>query len=138
MSVTVDPSSSVIRDHPPITILKRTRADLPLSQTKFLKKTARGKVLNCESNERYEVWCNRCHWWTLNITVLRERYVRDDIPCGYESCHLCASFPGFRPVLPKTGFKGHTKYITKEGHWLVVDTNIVLHQVGHISAVKLN
>ena len=33
--------------HPPITILKRQRQDLPISQNKFLKKTARGKVLQC-------------------------------------------------------------------------------------------
>jgi hypothetical protein len=39
------PINSASRPH--ITILKRTRADLPLSQTKFLKKTAKGKVLNC-------------------------------------------------------------------------------------------
>ena len=61
--------------------------------------------------------------------VLRERYVRDDIPCGYEKCHLCTTFPGFKPVLPTIGFQGHTKYAAKEGHWLVIDTNIVLHQV---------
>lgn len=34
--------------HPPITILKRQRADAPLAQNKFLKKTARGKVLQCK------------------------------------------------------------------------------------------
>lgn len=34
---------------PEITILKRHREDLPLAQNKFLKKTAKGKVLQCES-----------------------------------------------------------------------------------------
>lgn len=33
--------------HPSITILKRQRQDIPISQNKFLKKTARGKVLQC-------------------------------------------------------------------------------------------
>lgn len=32
---------------PKITILKRQREDAPVSKNKFLKKTARGKVLQC-------------------------------------------------------------------------------------------
>jgi len=62
--------------------------------------------------------------------VLRERYVRDDIPCGFESCHLCSSFPGFKPVLPEIGYTNHSKFNDKAGFYLVVDTNVVLHQVG--------
>jgi hypothetical protein len=31
--------------------------------------------------------------------------------------------------LPNKGFVKHTKLDTKQGHWLVVDTNVVLHQV---------
>ncbi|EKC97971.1 nucleolar exosome component, involved in rRNA processing and RNA degradation, Dis3p [Trichosporon asahii var. asahii CBS 8904] len=42
VSTTSDEGSS---SHPPITIIKRQRADAPLAQNKFLKKTARGKVL---------------------------------------------------------------------------------------------
>ena len=61
--------------------------------------------------------------------VLREKYVRDDIPCGFAECHLCADFPGFRPVLPEKGYTAHSKFTSKNGHWLVIDTNIVLHQV---------
>ncbi|KAI9635360.1 uncharacterized protein MKK02DRAFT_36673 [Dioszegia hungarica] len=106
-------SASSSRTHPPITILKRTREDLPLSQTKFLKKTARGKVL----------------------TFLRERYVRDDIPCGFESCRHCDAFPGHRPVLPDVGYRAHMKYTGKEGHYLVIDTNIVLHQMDLLAAL---
>ncbi|WVR04559.1 hypothetical protein IAU60_001566 [Kwoniella sp. DSM 27419] len=107
------PGSS--KPHPPITILKRARADVPLSQNKFLKKTARGKVMN----------------------ILRERYVRDDIPCGFESCILCQDFPGFRPVLPAKGYTQHQKY-GGAGHWLVVDTNIVLHQMDLLTALPIN
>ncbi|GFZ46672.1 Chromosome disjunction protein 3 [Saitozyma sp. JCM 24511] len=115
MTATAPPLAGSSKPHPPITILKRTRADLPLSQTKFLKKTARGKVLN----------------------FLRERYVRDDIACGFEECHLCADFPGFKPVLPKRGYTLHTKFAAKEGHWLVIDTNVVLHQMDLLSALPL-
>lgn len=48
MAATAGPVAGSSRPHPPITILKRSRADLPVSQTKFLKKTAKGKVLNCK------------------------------------------------------------------------------------------
>ncbi|WRT64860.1 uncharacterized protein IL334_001796 [Kwoniella shivajii] len=110
-AIAVQPSSS--KPHPQITILKRSRADIPLSQNKFLKKTARGKVQN----------------------ILRERYVRDDIPCGFEGCNLCHDFPGFRPVLPASGYRDHTKY--GNGHWLVIDTNIVLHQIDLLTALPI-
>jgi len=52
-------SASSSKPHPPITILKRARTELPLAQTKFLKKTAKGKVLNSEcsfySIEQYQL-----------------------------------------------------------------------------------
>ncbi|ORY27766.1 hypothetical protein BCR39DRAFT_589039 [Naematelia encephala] len=102
-TISVGPS----KPHPPITILKRSRADVPLAQTKFLKKTARGKVQ----------------------TILRERYVRNDISCGFEACLFCQEFPGYKPVLPTIGYRKHTKLTDHEGHWLVIDTNIVLHQM---------
>lgn len=119
-------SASSSRTHPPITILKRTREDLPLSQTKFLKKTARGKVLTCTLISLAEVSAG-CRI-LADVIVLRERYVRDDIPCGFESCRHCDAFPGHRPVLPDVGYRAHMKYTGKEGHYLVIDTNIVLHQ----------
>nr|KIR44756.1 exosome complex exonuclease DIS3/RRP44 [Cryptococcus bacillisporus CA1280] len=97
---------AAVKSHPPIIILKRTREDQHLSQNKFLKKTVRGKVIN----------------------IFRERYVRDDIPCGYQDCHQCAQFPGYKPVLPRAGFLQHTKF-AGNGHYLVIDTNIVLHQM---------
>lgn len=65
----------------------------------------------------------------MTLIVLRERYVRDDIPCGFEDCRQCRSFPGYKAVLPRIGFTKHSKYDLKQGHYLVVDTNIVLHQV---------
>lgn len=67
---------------------------------------------------------NRCR-----TSVLRERYLRDDIPCGYEGCKECADYPGYRAALPAVGFTKHRKWTGAAGHWLVVDTNIVLGQV---------
>ncbi|GHJ89926.1 hypothetical protein NliqN6_6328 [Naganishia liquefaciens] len=101
------------RSLPVITILKRTRNDLPFAQKKFLKKTKRGKV----------------------IKVLRERYLRDDIPCGYEGCKECADYPGYRAALPAVGFTKHRKWTGVAGHWLVVDTNIVLGQMDLLAAL---
>ncbi|WWC59353.1 uncharacterized protein I303_101905 [Kwoniella dejecticola CBS 10117] len=113
-ATTALPSSS--KSHPPITILKRARADVPLSQNKFSKKTARGKVLN----------------------ILRERYLRDDIPCGVEGCQVCIDYPGYRSVLPLKGYTDHTKYGQGQGHWLVIDTNIVLHQIDLLTALPIS
>jgi exosome complex exonuclease DIS3/RRP44 len=64
--------------------------------------------------------------------VLRERYVRDDIPCGFEGCRLCAGFPGYKAALPRSGFRKHSKLNSPNGHYLVIDTNIVLHQVSQL------
>lgn len=62
-------------------------------------------------------------------SVLRERYVRSDIPCGLVSCDVCEDFPGQKNVLPRTGYTKHARFTGRSGHFLVVDTNIVLHQV---------
>lgn len=63
--------------------------------------------------------------------------MRDDIPCGYAECRICTEFPGFRPVLPEKGYTRHSKFGGNNGHWLVIDTNIVLHQVGN-TALELD
>lgn len=123
MSVKVEAAPSTSSGRPPITILKRSREDVQVSQTRFMRKTAKGKVMTCGSD--FWLFC----LLGADHAVLRERYVREDIPCGFEKCHLCADFPGFRPVLPTKGFLKHTKLDSKQGHWLVVDTNVVLHQV---------
>ncbi|KAF9043793.1 RNB-domain-containing protein [Hymenopellis radicata] len=52
-----------------ITIRKRPQVEAVVTQRKFFKKTARGKV----------------------IKVLRERYLRDDVGCGVEDCRECDS-----------------------------------------------
>ncbi|EIW68849.1 hypothetical protein TREMEDRAFT_63316 [Tremella mesenterica DSM 1558] len=113
MASTALPLVGSSKPHPPITILKRARTDQPLSLTKFAKKTAKGRVLS----------------------VLRERYVRDDIPCGFSSCQSCSPFPNQRPVLPLKGYLGHTTLTSTCGHYLVIDTNIVLHQMDLLASL---
>lgn len=85
------------------------RAD-PLTQRKFIRKTARGKVLR----------------------VVRERYLRDDIACGSLSCSSCAAISKRYPELPaptlsNNGIGNNSKI--PERHYLILDTNVILHQM---------
>ncbi|PBK71312.1 RNB-domain-containing protein [Armillaria solidipes] len=84
-----------------ITIRKRPRAEAIITQRKFFKKTARGKV----------------------IKVLRERYLRDDVGCGVQSCAEC---PG-ETVLPLDTRLQHTLF--PGGHFILPDTNVFLSQM---------
>lgn len=119
-----EPTETPLPPQHKITILKRSLSDLAFSQRKFLKKTRKGKVQK----------------------VLRERYLREDIPCGYEGCQDCSGFEGYKSVLPDVGYTGYfpadrrsagagrstDKAAAAEagaGHFLVIDTNIVLHQM---------
>ncbi|KAI5120011.1 hypothetical protein M0805_008472 [Coniferiporia weirii] len=86
-----------------ITIRKRPRTDAVATQRKFFKKTARGKV----------------------VKVLRERYLRDDVPCGIEHCSACGETSGAH--LPASGETGHKLFPT--GHFVLPDTNVFLHQM---------
>ncbi|KAF9456707.1 RNB-domain-containing protein [Collybia nuda] len=86
-----------------ITIRKRPRAEAVVTQRKFFKKTARGKV----------------------IKVLRERYLRDDVGCGVQNCSTC---PGSSDdVLPAYGDTRHQSY--PDGHFILPDTNVFLSQM---------
>ncbi|KAI0758758.1 RNB-domain-containing protein [Fomes fomentarius] len=86
-----------------ITIRKRSRTEAVVTQRKFFKKTARGKV----------------------IKVLRERYLRDDVVCGIHSCKLCASEQD--TALPSSGSLKHPSF--PDGHFVLPDTNIFLAQM---------
>ncbi|KAF8714246.1 hypothetical protein AX14_012862 [Amanita brunnescens Koide BX004] len=93
---------------PEITIRKRPPEEALITQRKFFKKTARGKV----------------------IKVLRERYLRDDVGCGIRGCGICRGFAGMNgelAMLPSEGDKTHPSF--PDGHVLLPDTNIFLSQM---------
>lgn len=88
----------------------------------------------------------------LLLAVVREQYLRNDIPCGSISCNACQhlygllsqgqlTLPGaqdddtgarrrakksFAPIL---GSQGRQFDVKGKGHYLVIDTNVALHQV---------
>ncbi|GJE98679.1 RNB-domain-containing protein [Phanerochaete sordida] len=93
-----------------ITIRKRPRTDAVITQRKFFKKTARGKV----------------------IKVLRERYLRDDVSCGIHSCRECASIDESKPTLPSSGSLEHSSFAN--GHFVLPDTNVFLAQMDLIES----
>ncbi|EKM52263.1 uncharacterized protein PHACADRAFT_211534 [Phanerochaete carnosa HHB-10118-sp] len=93
-----------------ITIKKRPRADAVVTQRRFFKKTARGKV----------------------IKVLRERYLRDDVSCGIHSCRQCASIEESKPTLPSSGSLDHSSF--PNGHFVLPDTNVFLAQMDLIES----
>ncbi|THV04768.1 RNB-domain-containing protein [Dendrothele bispora CBS 962.96] len=86
-----------------ITIRKRSQTEAVITQRKFFKKTARGKV----------------------VKVLRERYLRDDVGCGIEGCRECASSD--EELLPVNGDLTHQSY--PNGHYILPDTNVFLSQM---------
>ncbi|KAF9243101.1 hypothetical protein BU15DRAFT_86519 [Melanogaster broomeanus] len=91
-----------------ITIQKRPREEAVVTQRKFFKKTARGKV----------------------IKVIRERYLRDDVYCGIGDCRACTGAVG--TVLPSSGDLSHKHF--PNGHYVLPDTNIFLSQMDLIES----
>ncbi|KZT00885.1 RNB-domain-containing protein [Laetiporus sulphureus 93-53] len=87
-----------------ITIRKRSRTEAVVTQRKFFKKTARGKVVKA---------------------VLRERYLRDDVGCGIHGCSVCSDTTQFN--LPSTGSLEHELF--PDGHYILPDTNEFLSQM---------
>ena len=69
----------------------------------FVKKTRRGKV----------------------VKIVREHYLRDDIWCGSKACTQCESKEA--EVLDKN--PGSVSTLCNFDHYLIIDTNAVLHQV---------
>jgi exosome complex exonuclease DIS3/RRP44 len=69
----------------------------------FLRKTRRGHVLK----------------------ITQELYLRSDITCGSNACQQCSSDQS--TVLDKQMNNGNT--LIPNGHYLLIDTNIVLQQV---------
>ncbi|KAK0549055.1 exosome catalytic subunit dis3 [Tilletia horrida] len=87
---------------------------MPPPLKKFFRKTARGKVLK----------------------VLRETYYRTDISCGSALCSECASLASTdsktKLVLSADGM---TNSLLGSGHYLLLDTNTVLHQMDVLESI---
>lgn len=92
-----------------ISVQKRARAavggGVGDATVRFHRKTARGKVLK----------------------VLRETYRRDDVPCGVVAWETGADADADdrAPVLDASGIVNSTA----SAHYIVIDTNVVLHQM---------
>lgn len=73
----------------------------------FMKKTRRGNLLK----------------------IVREHYLRDDLSCGSELCTKCPS-ETLKTIKGRLDSKpvSHSSLVT-DPHYLVPDTNIILHQV---------
>lgn len=84
-----------------------TAGEVAASTFKFHRKTARGKVR----------------------AVVRETYQRDDVPCGCIACEACASFVEHGTPTPILDQHGTQNTYTRKKHYVVVDTNVILHQM---------
>ncbi len=63
------------------------------------------------------------------IKVVREHYLRDDITCGVSGCLLCkAAVPNDEEDNPQAN-----RLPAESPHYLILDTNVVLHQVDLIT-----
>lgn len=112
-----------------ITILKRPAPsdDAPgVGLQRYQRKTARGKVLR----------------------VVRERYLREDVGCGSPHCSACSPFhTALRKtvatsegraltLLGTTPLSTNTRLADGQGnYYLLIDTNIVLHQMDLLEAM---
>ncbi|XP_074995184.1 exosome complex exonuclease RRP44 isoform X2 [Calonectris borealis] len=63
------------------------------------------------------------------VKVVREHYLREDIPCGAAACRLCPP----RPAGPGLGLEaqpsGAASSLCPGPHYLLPDTNLLLHQI---------
>uniref|UniRef100_A0A8C9LFA3 PIN domain-containing protein n=1 Tax=Pavo cristatus TaxID=9049 RepID=A0A8C9LFA3_PAVCR len=62
------------------------------------------------------------------VKVVREHYLRDDIPCGADACPLCPVRPG-QPLGLEARPSGAASSLCPGPHYLLPDTNLLLHQV---------
>lgn len=92
-----------------ISIQKRPQTDdeIAAASFRFRRKTARGKVMK----------------------VLRETYQRDDIPCGCVACETCAAWVEPGTPMPVLRAEGIENTWCADKHYVLIDTNIVLHQM---------
>lgn len=64
----------------------------------------------------------------MPTSVLRERYLRNDVGCGISGCKTCV-YPVQIPLLPPGGSTECESF--PDGHFVVPDTNVFLAQVCH-------
>lgn len=79
-----------------------------LTSKVFIKKTKRGGVMK----------------------IVREHYLRDDITCGSRVCGFCEHPKQEKPSLEEA--PASRSSLCKRHHYLLPDTNVVLHQVIHL------
>lgn len=72
---------------------------------------------------------NVSNLWFCWLQIVREHYLRDDIGCGSEACKKCTILEdGQEPLLDAKPPSALSKAYSNP-HYLIVDTNVVLHQV---------
>lgn len=113
-----------------ISIRKRPRAEAVVTQRKFFKKTARGKVI--KGAHDFFHWTDRFRS-DYDSKVLRERYLRDDVACGIEGCGICPT--SAEEILPSSG---HAHELYPKGHFVLPDTNVFLNQMDLMESTLFN
>lgn len=65
------------------------------------------------------------------VKVVREHYLRDDIACGAAACRLCTPAPAGSGSAPGLEARpsGPASSLCPGPHFLLPDTNLLLHQV---------
>ncbi|THH07194.1 hypothetical protein EW145_g3547 [Phellinidium pouzarii] len=71
---------------------------------------------------------------TVTTQLLRERYLRDDVPCGIDGCSACilpipSSSASATVPIPLHDSSTHAHAHYPQGHILLPDTNVFLHQM---------
>uniref|UniRef100_A0A672TPA5 Protein DIS3 homolog n=1 Tax=Strigops habroptila TaxID=2489341 RepID=A0A672TPA5_STRHB len=63
------------------------------------------------------------------VKVVREHYLRDDIPCGAAACRLCPPRTGATAAGLQAQPRGAASSLCPGPHYLLPDTNVLLHQI---------
>ena len=87
---------------------------------------------NCERQgyQRYTTRLANAQITNGCAEVLRERYLRDDVGCGIESCRMCPTTT--EEILPSSGEPKHKLF--PNGHFVLPDTNVFLAQMDLIES----